>query len=85
MLFQCDYLCSATTYDIIIAAIVRYIINTYSISMKQPDLYYFEAMKMTSQTLSKFTENTHLWLVFSMQNLTRLVRVRIGQGKSGNS
>ena len=28
------------------------IINTYS--MKQPDLYYFEAIKMTSQALSNF-------------------------------
>ena len=41
--------------------------------MKQPDLYYFETMQMTSQALSKFTENTHLRLVFSIQNLTRLV------------
>ena len=41
--------------------------------MKQPDLYYFEAIKMTSQAHSKFTENTRLRLVFSIQNLTRLV------------
>ena len=41
--------------------------------MKQPDLYYFETMQMTSQALSKFTENTRLRLVFSTQNLTRLV------------
>ena len=41
--------------------------------MKQPDLYYFETMQMTSQALSKFTENTRLRLVFSIQNLTRLV------------
>ena len=41
--------------------------------MKQPDLYYFEAIKMTLQALSKFTENTRLRLVFSIQNLTRLV------------
>ena len=41
--------------------------------MKQPDLYYFETMQMTSQDLSKFTENTRLRLVFSIQNLTRLV------------
>ena len=26
--------------------------------MKQPDLYCFEAIKMTSQAKSKFTENT---------------------------
>ena len=39
--------------------------------MKQPDLYYFEAIKMMSQVKSKFTEN--MSLVFSMQNLTRLV------------
>ena len=41
--------------------------------MKQPDLYYFESIKMTSQAQSKVTENTHLWLVFSIQKLTRLV------------
>ena len=41
--------------------------------MKQPDPYYFETIKMTSQAQSKFTENTRLWLVFSIQNLTRLV------------
>ena len=45
--------------------------NTYS--MKQPDLYYFETMQMMSQAQSKFTENTRLQLVFSIQNLTRLV------------
>ena len=41
--------------------------------MKQPDLYYFETMQMMSQAWSKFTENTHLRLVFSIQNLIRLV------------
>ena len=41
--------------------------------MKQPDTYYFETMQMMSQALSKFTENTRLRLVFSIQNLTRLV------------
>ena len=41
--------------------------------MKQPDLYYFETIKMTSQAWSKFTENTRLWLVFPIQNLTRLL------------
>ena len=41
--------------------------------MKQPDLYYFETMQMTSQTWSKFTENTRLRLVFCIQNLTGLV------------
>ena len=41
--------------------------------MKQPDLYYFKTIKVTSQAWSKFTENTRLWLVFSIQNLTRLV------------
>ena len=40
--------------------------------MKQPDLYYFETMQMTSQAQSKFTENTRLRLVFSIPNLTRL-------------
>ena len=41
--------------------------------MKQPDLYYFESIKMTRQAWSNFTGNTRLWLVFSIQNLTRLV------------
>ena len=41
--------------------------------MKQPDLYYFETMQMTSQTWPKFTENTRLRLVFSIQNLTSLM------------
>ena len=41
--------------------------------MKQPDLYCFETMQMTSQALSKFTENTRLRLVFSIQNLTKLM------------
>ena len=41
--------------------------------MKQPDVYYFETIKVTSQTWSKFTENTRLRLVFSIQNLTSLV------------
>ena len=41
--------------------------------MKQPDLCYFETMQMMSQTWSKFIENTRLQLVFSIQNLTRLV------------
>ena len=41
--------------------------------MKQPHLYHFETIKMTSQAWSKFTETTRLRLVFSIQNLTRLV------------
>ena len=41
--------------------------------MKQPDPYYFETMQMMSQALSKFTENIRLRLIFSKQNLTRLV------------
>ena len=41
--------------------------------MKQPDLYYFETMRVTSQAKSKFTENARLRLVFSIQNLTGLV------------
>ena len=48
--------------------------------MKQPDLYYFETMhandatmQMTPQALSKLTENARLQLVFSIQNLSRLV------------
>ena len=41
--------------------------------MKQSDRYYFESIKMMSQAQSKFTEDTRLRLVFSIQNLTRLV------------
>ena len=41
--------------------------------MKQPYLYYFETIKITLQAWSKFTENTRLRLVFSIQNLTGLV------------
>ena len=71
MHFQFDYLCSVTTNDIIFAAVAQCIKNTYY--MKQPDLYYVEAIKMTSQAWLKFTENTRLRLVFSIKNLTRLV------------
>ena len=42
--------------------------------MEQPDQCYSETIKMMSQALSKFTENTHLQLVFSIQNLSRLVK-----------
>ena len=35
--------------------------------MKQPDLYYFEAIKMTSQALLNFTEITRLRLVWLPQ------------------
>ena len=70
MHFQFAYFYSVATYDIIFG-VVWYIINTYS--MKQADLYYFETMQMTSQALSKFTDNTRLRLVFFIQNLTRLV------------
>ena len=41
--------------------------------MKQPDLYHFETIKMTSQAWSKFTENTRLRLVLTIKNLTKLV------------
>ena len=41
--------------------------------MKQPDLYCFEAIKNGVESLSKFTDNTRLQLVFSIQNLTKLV------------
>ena len=39
--------------------------------MKQPDLYYFETMQMTSQALSKFTENTRPRLVFSTKKFDK--------------
>ena len=35
--------------------------------MKEPDRYYSEATKITSQAWSKFTEKTCLWLVLSVQ------------------
>ena len=41
--------------------------------MKQPDLYNFEAIKITSQAQLKFTENTRLRLLSSIQNFGRLV------------
>ena len=41
--------------------------------MKQPDLYHFEAIKITSQAQLKFTENTRLRLLSSIQNFGRLV------------
>ena len=71
MHFQFDYFCSVVTYDIIFRDRPVYYKNTYSV--KQPDLYYYETMKMTSQAWSKFTENVRLRLVSSIQNFTRLV------------
>ena len=50
--------------------VVRYIIKHL---FYESVWYYFETMQMTSQALSKFTENTRLRFVFSIQNLTRLV------------
>ena len=47
MHFQFDYLCSVTTFHIIFCYRPVYY-KTFN-SMKQPDLYYFEAIKMTSQ------------------------------------
>ena len=41
--------------------------------MKQPDLYYFETIQMTSQAQSKFTDSARLRLVFSIKKLTGLV------------
>ena len=41
--------------------------------MRQPDLYYFETNRNHVTSLVKFTENTRLRLVLSIQNLTRLV------------
>ena len=58
--------------------------------MKQPDLYYFETIKMTSQAWSKSTENTRLRLVLSIQNLSGPVTLflwfqnRIDQAVSQN-
>ena len=45
MHFQFAYFCSVGTYDIIFWC--RPVKETYS--MKQPDLYYFETMQLTSQ------------------------------------
>ena len=55
-------------YDIRAAFIPYMIKHSF---YKQPDLYYFEAIKMTSQAKWTFTENVHLRLVFSIQNLTK--------------
>ena len=41
--------------------------------MKQADRSFFEAMKIMLQATLKFIENTRLWLVFSVQSLSRLV------------
>ena len=46
MHFQFAYCCSVATYDIFCCRPV-YQKKTYT--MKEPDLYYFETMKMTSQ------------------------------------
>ena len=45
--------------------------NTYS--MKQPDLYYFETIKMTSQTSSNFVWRIRVAGQYSLRTLTRLV------------
>ena len=71
MHFQFDYFCSVATGDIIQFGVVQYIIK--HLFYETADLYYFETRQMTSQAQSKFTENTRLRLVFSTQNLTRLV------------
>ena len=73
--------CNTCTFSLPTFAVLRHatyflvssgkLLNNYS--MKQADLYYFETMQMTSQAWSKFTENTCLPFVFSIQNLTRLV------------
>ena len=47
MHFQFDYFCSVAKYDIIVLLSSGILQNTYP--MKQLDLYYFEAIKMTSQ------------------------------------
>ena len=46
-------------------------INTYS--MKQRDLYYFEAIKITSQALSNFVWRIRAAGEYSLYSLTRLV------------
>ena len=53
-----------------LAALIRCIVK--HCSMKRPDIYYFETIKMKTQAQWKFTWNTLLQLVFSIQNLTRL-------------
>ena len=62
---------SVLRHTTVFAAVARYIIE--HCSMKQADLYYFEALKITSQAWLKLTENTRLWLVFFIQNFTGLV------------
>ena len=53
MHFQFDYLRSVTAYNIIFPAVIWYTIK--HLFCEEPDLYYFEAIKLTSEALSKFT------------------------------
>ena len=73
MHFQFDYFCSVATYVKTFCCRSVYYYNTYS--MKQPDLYYFKTIKVTSQAQSVHREYspTRLQLVFSIQDLTRLM------------
>ena len=64
-------------HDLSITAIVKQwfvgiIINTYS--LKQPDLYYFETIKMTSQAWSNFAWRIRAAGEYSLWTLTRLVK-----------
>ena len=60
MNFHFEYLLRITTY------------NTYS--MKEPDLYYFEAIKMTSHPIQIHREHSPA-PVFSIENYNGLVNV----------
>ena len=76
--------CNACTFSLTICAVLRRDIRHNFVAVARYVikhlfylllfyLYYLETIKMTSQALSKFTENSRLRLVFSIQNLTRLV------------
>ena len=69
MEFHFDYLwCCDIQHNFLLSSGIK---KAYS--LKQPDLYYFESIEMTSEALSKFTEKTRLQLVFYIQILARLV------------
>ena len=63
MHFQIEYLFSVTTYDMIFVLTSGILSNTSS--MKKPDIYYSEAIKITSQASSNFTKNARLRFILS--------------------
>ena len=66
-----DYLCNVTAYDIIFCCCRPVFLK--HVFYETAHLYHVQALKITSQAWSKFTENIHLQLVFSIQTFTGLV------------